>query len=479
MTYKKINRKAEVAISGFSKKGNGTGKYIIQDGSSREAEVPFTMPGDVVRVELTSRKAGVSSGRLEEILKPAERRIAPVCKHFGICGGCRWQHIPHSDQLEIKQNLVKKYFNSILEGVALRPIVSCDPPWEYRNKMEFSFSSDAAQNKYLGLVMDSSRGKVFNLTECHLVTSWFAKTVETVRQWWVSTGLEAYHPYKNTGALRTLIVREGQRTGDRLVMLTVSGNPDFAVKKHQLESLVTVLREAISPENPSATLTIFLRIQQIAKGMATNFYEMLLFGPDHLRERLTIQAQKNQPHRTIEFTVSPSAFFQPNTRQAEKLYTLALQMVDINPDSIVYDLYCGTGTLGICASSYAKQVIGIELSPESSLDARTNAKNNQIQNVTILTGSVNDVINERRHKDPLTPPDIIMVDPPRVGLDPEVIRQLLEMSAPKLLYISCNPATQAQNIAELVQGGYRLKAIQPVDQFPQTVHVENIAILEK
>src|SRR5207248_741820 len=116
---------------------------------------------------------------------PAENRISPKCKHFGVCGGCRWQHVPYSEQLEIKQNMVKKYFNSLLDGVDFRPIVPCDPPWEYRNKMEFSFSSDAAQNKYLGMVMDSSRGKVFNLTECHLVNSWFAKTVETVRQWWI------------------------------------------------------------------------------------------------------------------------------------------------------------------------------------------------------------------------------------------------------------------------------------------------------
>lgn len=479
MTYKNTKRQAEVEITSFSKKGNGLGKFTIQDGSTREAEIPFTMPGDRVQACLTKRRAGLSSGQLEEILQTAPNRIAPRCVHFGVCGGCRWQHVPYSEQLQIKQDLVRKYFRDLLsDAIEFRPIVPCDPPWEYRNKMEFSFSSDSHQNKYLGMVMDSSRGKVFNLTECHLVNPWYSKAVETVRQWWLETGLEAYHPYRNTGSLRTLIVREGQRTGDRLVMLTVSGNPDYALKKHQLESFVAMLKQAIMPKD-SATLTIFLRIQQIAKGMPTNFYEMLLFGPDHLREQLNIQIQKTSPTQTIEFTVSPSAFFQPNTRQAEKLYSLALQMVEINRESTVYDLYCGTGTLGICAALYAKEVIGIELSPESSLDARTNAKNNQISNITILTGAVNEVINQRKKSDPLPAPDVIMVDPPRAGLDPEVIRQLLEIGAPKLLYISCNPATQAQNIAELVQGGYRLKAIQPVDQFPQTVHVENIAIMEK
>lgn len=478
MTDRKPKRQAEVSITRFSKKGNGLGKYIIQDGTSREAEIPFTMPGDQVQASLVKRRAGLSSGQIEEILQPAPSRIAPRCIHFGVCGGCRWQHVPYNEQLEIKQNLVKNSFEGLLSNtVNIGQIVPCDPPWEYRNKMEFSFSSDAAQNKYLGLVMDSSRGKVFNLTECHLVNKWFADAVQAVRGWWQETGLEAYHPYKNTGSLRTLIVREGQRTGDRLVMLTVSGNPDYALKKHQLERFVELLKQTIMPKE--ATLTIFMRIQQIAKGMPTNFYEMLLFGPDHIRERLTIQVQKGSPEKTIEFTVSPSAFFQPNTRQAEKLYSMALQMVEINPDSVVYDLYCGTGTLGICASYYAKQVIGIELSPESSLDARTNAKNNQIENITTLTGAVNNVINQRRKTDPLPLPDVIMVDPPRAGLDPEVISQLLEINAPKLLYISCNPATQAQNIAKLVEGGYHLKAIQPVDQFPQTVHVENIAVLEK
>lgn len=479
---KKIKKKriVELDIVQFSPKGNGLGFYLLPDGSSHKVEVPFTMPGDKIRCLLLSKRAGVYASLLEEIVQPSPDRVTPKCRHFATCGGCRWQHMTYENQLQQKERWIHQLFSPYLTHlVNVKPIQPCLPPWVYRNKMEFSFTSNAVKDPFLGLFMDSSRGKVFNLQECHLVNDWFAEVVKATRQWWQESQLEAYHPYKNTGSLRTLTVREGIHTEDRLVILTVSGNPDFALKRHDLETFVAFVRDAIEPLNPQANLSIFLRIQQIAKGTPTNFYELHLYGPDHLRETLHIAINPTTPPQTLHFKVSPTAFFQPNTKQAEKLYSLALAHADIQQDSIVYDLYCGTGTLGICAAKTAKQVIGIEIAPESTLDAQDNANTNGLSNIVFLTGSVPDVIQTIRQEQKYPLPDIVVLDPPRAGLDPEAIRQVIQLQPKKIVYISCNPTTQANNLKEFISANYRLKVLQPVDQFPQTFHVENIAVLEK
>lgn len=466
----------EADIIAFTKKGNGMG--VVADETQRNVEVPFTMPGDKARVLMYRKRGGVFSSHLEELISPSQDRIEPRCIHFATCGGCRWQHIPYYEQLKIKQEQINKLFRPIINpGVVVGKIVACDPPWEYRNKMEFTFSSDSAGKQFVGLIIDGSRGKVLNLTECHLVNPWFVTALKAVRQWWAETGLTAYHPHSNLGSLRNFTLREGIRTGDRLIMLTVSGNPDFALNKQQLESFVAFMRDVAEPMSPGSQLSIFLRIQQVAKGMTTNFYEILLHGPDHIREVLHIQPNLREPVTALTFSVSPSAFFQPNTKQAERLYSIALQLLDIPNQSIVYDLYCGTGTLGICVAKHAKQVVGIEISPESSLDARQNAVNNGLKNVTIVTGSVRDVMTKIRDDHSFPFPNVIMVDPPRVGLDADTLRHLIELKSRKILYISCNPATQVENIRTLMEAGYQIEAIQPVDQFPHTVHIENIVVL--
>lgn len=460
MVKNTTQRVVEIEVEQFSEKGNGVGYFLKGDGKKAYAEVPFAIPGDKVKGLLLRKRGKVYTSRLQEMVVNSPDRIVPRCIHFGSCGGCRWQQISYERQLKEKEQFVKHCF----AGHEVLPIVPCDPPWQYRNKMEYTFSNDAAGKKYLGLVMDSSRGKVLSLSECHLVNPWFMEGLKAVRSWWGETDLSAYHPMRNSGSLRTLTLREGIRTGDRMAILTVSGNPDYALKKHHLESFTAFMRDAVEPLQ---SLSLFLRIQQIGKGMPTNFYEMLLYGPDHIREELQMAGV------TLSFKISPAAFFQPNTRQAEKLYSLALQQLEIPEGSVVYDLYCGTGTLGICASKLAKKVIGIEISPESSLDARANVAANGCENVEILTGSVPELLA----KGELPHPDIVMLDPPRMGLDPTTLKQILALSPSKILYISCNPLTQAANILELVQAGYKLALIQPVDQFPQTPHIENIAIL--
>ena len=464
----KPKRIVSVTIDSLSDKGNGLGNFLIDNGEERRAEVPFTLPGEKAKALLLSKRGGVYRSLLEEVETTASNRIPARCVHFSICGGCRWQHISYEEQLRLKEEAIGNLFQPFGK---VEPIIPCDPPWEYRNKMEFSFSMNAQKEGFLGLMIDGSRGKVFNLTECYLVHPWFAECVKAVRSWWRETVLEAYNAFKDTGSLRCLTVREGQRTGDRMVYLTVSGNSEYALNRQQIDSFVAFVKEAVLPLG-EGELSIFLRIQQIAKGSPTQFFEMHLDGPDHIRERLRIGA------RELEFKVSPTAFFQPNTQQAEKIYQKAIELAQIPAKGVVYDLYCGTGTLSLCAAQASEEVVGIELVPEAVLDAEANAKQNKCGNVQFFGGDVGAVL-EKLASESKRKPDVVFVDPPRVGLDPKAIAQVLALSPERIVYISCNPKTQAQNIPSFLEKGYRVETVQPVDQFPQTLHCENIVVLKR
>lgn len=320
--------------------------------------------------------------------------------------------------------------------------------------MEFSFSQNKAGERFLGLIIKSSRGKVLNLHECLLSPPWFAEIVAQVRAWWESTNLSAFHFHRGEGTLRTLTLREGRRTGDRMAMLTVSGDPRFALTRSQINSFI----QAVGP------LSTFLRVQQCIPKTPTQFYEMHLAGPDHITEKLHLKG------RTLTFKISPSSFFQPNTVQAERLYTHALEMA--GPAPLVYDLYAGTATLGMAFAPQAQKVIAIELNPYAVFDAKYNAEQNKISNIEIHCADVGKFLSQITET-----PDLVIVDPPRAGLDPTALEHLKRVAPPRILYISCNPVTQAKNIAEL--SGYQIDAVQPVDQFPHTPHIENITLLTK
>lgn len=446
-------------ISGFNRKGFGTGTA-----EDKKIAVPFARPGDQVETTLQKKKSGVYHGTLDQVIECSKERIDPRCKHFAACGGCMWQHTTYEQQLQFKEAMVRDLLvPAASPGTEWKPILPCKTPWEYRNKMEFSFSSDAKGERYLGLILQGSKGKVFNLTECHLVHSWVVDALEVTRNWWSEHRLEAYHPYRNTGSLRTLITREGFRTADRMVMLTVSGVPEYAIKKEALDDFVHKIK------NACGEVSIFLRIQQAIKGKPTQFYIIHLAGKESLEEKMTID------NRALTFKVSPAAFFQPNTIQAERLYQEVMNNAQIPENGIVYDLYCGTGTMGICAASRSRHVYGVELCLDSVVDARENAKENGIENITIVCGDVGKVLGDSNYPKP----DVILVDPPRSGLDKKAIETILAAGAPTIVYVSCNPATQAENIKEFVANQYQLVCVQPVDQFPQTAHVENIALLKK
>jgi 23S rRNA (uracil1939-C5)-methyltransferase len=370
--------------------------------------------------------------------------------HAPSCGGCAWQQMRYEAQLNEKQKCVERLFDPF----AVRPIIPAVKEWHYRNKMEFSFSQNKAGEKFLGLVLAGTRGHVFNLKECHLVSPWMAKCLSDVRKWWEESGLLAYR-LNDTGTLRTLTMREGE---NNLLMLTVSGNPAFATPKAALDRFV----KAVDP-----SLSLFLRIQQIHKGRPTEFFEMHLAGKDHIMQSLTL------PTGVLRFKISPTSFFQPNTCQAEVLYATALSLID-SPKNHVLDLYAGTATLGMAMATFAKKVTSIEINPHACFDAEVNKQLNGLDHLEILCGDVGKLLPTLDSK-----PDLVVVDPPRPGLGKEAIAAILGLNPPEILYISCNPHTQAPEVQAFIQAGYALIALQPVDQFPHTPHIENIAYLKR
>lgn len=442
----------EAVVQSFSLKG-----YGVAD----EVEIAHTVPGDQILFELTRKKRLPKKGRLLQVLAPSSDRVLPRCAHASMCGGCSWQQMDYAAQIREKEKRVKSAFQRDVEPMLVSPKI-----FEYRNKMEFTFSENRAGQKFLGLMIAQAEPYVFNLTECHLTSSWFAKGVSSVRAWWESSTLKAYFPPADQGALRYLTLREGMRTHQKMAILNVSGNPEYALPRAELDRFCAALQRDLGEE-----ISIFLRIHQTKKGRPTQFFEMHLQGPDHITEELHLENKK------LTFKISPSSFFQPNTFAAERLYNTALSMIP--KAGLVYDLYCGTAALGMGVASKARQVIGIELGPEAVIDAEENIKRNQIQNMTVFQGDVGKKITALMGEPSFQRPDVAIVDPPRAGLDPLALSHLKTLLPSKIVYISCNPLTQAENVKELFKAGYELKKLQPIDQFPHTYHIENIALLER
>lgn len=451
----------QLNITSFNARGYGVATYVRPSPlPPLEVETAHTLPGDVVAVEMRKKMRGIRKGRLLNVLQPSADRVEPRCKHANVCGGCCWQQMDYTAQLREKQQRVQNVFSN----ESIEPILAAANSFRYRNKMEFTFSENRAGMKYVGLMIAQAEPYVYNTEECHLCNPWVTEILQSIRLWWDASGLKAYNPPRDEGTLRYVTFREAFRTGQRMIVLNISGHADFAPTRAQLDAFVEAVK-------PAGDASVFLRIHQTKKGKPTQFFEMHLAGPDHIVEELHLAAGN------LSFKISPISFFQPNTIQAERLYDTALRLIaPLNPTR-VFDLYCGTGTLGMAASRTAKQVIGVELSPEAVLDAEENLKRNKIDNCTFLQGDVGKVLTHLLSEKGFERPDVVIVDPPRAGLDPLAIKHLQTLQPKAILYISCNPLTQAENIKELSRFGYRIATLQPVDQFPHTYHIENIALL--
>ncbi len=456
----------QAIIEDFSPRGYGVAHVAPSEGRAMEVEVAHTVVGDTVRFEMRRKMKPPRKGRLLEVISPSADRTEPRCSHAQICGGCCWQQMAYVAQLKRKEALVADLFKR-----PVAPIIACENPFEYRNKMEFSFSENRAGQKFLGLMIAQAEPYVFNVERCHLCKGCFSDVLSATRSWWEQSGVLAYHPARDEGTLRYLTLREATRTGQKMIVLNIAGRSELSMEKmreHLYEGFLKAVQDVLGD-----AASVFLRIHEANRGKPTQFREVHLAGPDHIVERLHLGEKK------LSFKISPSSFFQPNTLQAEKLYEAALSQIAHFKGPVVYDLYSGAGTLSLTASFFASKVVGIELSQDAVQDAKRNAALNQIENISFYAGDVGKTLTELMAGPLFQRPDVVIVDPPRAGLDALALHHLLTLRPKGILYISCNPATQVSNVEELTKAGYSIRSLQPVDQFPHTYHIENIAYLER
>jgi 23S rRNA (uracil1939-C5)-methyltransferase len=452
-------QEAEILIEALLKTGEGVGFF-----QKNQVKIAHAYPGDLVLAEIgKNKKRGFLKGRLKTLLKPALERSAPVCPHANLCGGCKLGQLNYEAQLKYKEKLLHRTFCGFPQAVFSSIVPSKN--WEYRNKMEFTFSENRAGSKFLGLMIASAGKYVFNVEKCFLAPPWMSQLLNAVRAFWLASLLKAFNPLVGAGILRYLTLRETIRTKQKMAVLTIQEN---ALEKFSLanqEALVQAARSAV-PEG----LSLLLRKQISQKGSATHFSETVLFGQAFMEEELFIKNQR------LKFKISSSSFFQPNPLQAEKLYALALDLAEVRMDMCVFDLYAGTGSLGMVFAPFVKEVVCIEENPAAVLDAKENFRLNGLKNIEIYQGEVGALLAQNFS---LKKPDLVVLDPPRAGLSALAIKHLLLLAPSRILYISCNIETQQRDLLALASQGYLLKALQPVDQFPQTMHLENIALLQR
>lgn len=439
--------------------------------SKKTVELCKVLEGDLWHIEAfkATRRYKIQSAHLVE---PAKERVEPKCPHFHSCGGCQWQHEPVDLQLKRKQAWAVACLSSCAGPYTIwhEPIAT-PKEWYYRNKMEFSFGQFRDGQKFLGL--HQSRSRVFNITDCQIAPKWFNCTLDHVRHWWQQTLLNAYDFRKDSGSLRSLMLRSSEHGHNKMAVLTVSGNPQFALTQDQIYGFKKAVLDSLELLGETQ-VSIYLNIHQCIQGKPSQFFEIHLHGPDSIQEHLHIEG------KTFTFSISPTTFFQPNTLAAERLYAAAMRLLEIKPHECVWDLFCGSGTLAIIASKLAKEVIGVEINPMAVLDAKANAAANGCLNIKFECADLHKGVKEvfERLKQSCQP-DCVMVDPPRAGLLDKGADLLAQLGATKILYISCSPQTQATDILRLKAYGYVLEQVQIVDQFAHTGHIESVCLLVK
>ena len=458
-----------IVIEDVAAEGNALAHY-----NGKVLFVPGMVPGDVVYVHERRERKGYIDGYAARLVKPSEHRIEPVCEHFGTCGGCKWQCLPYSLQLEAKQRQAVDQLTRIghLQLPEVSPIIGSDLQYYYRNKLEFTFSNrrwilpgedpdslSDVERLGLGFHISGFFDKVLDLKQCHLMADPCNEIRNFIRSYAVENSLSFFDLRAQTGFLRNLILREAS-TGE--IMLTVVFGPDAAADTEN----VTRLLEAVS--NRFSQLTSLNYVVNPKPNDTIGDLDILTFsGRDCIYEQMG----------SLRFKIGPKSFYQTNSAQAFKLYSVVKSFAssDVGQNPVIYDLYTGTGTIALFLSSIASKVIGIEYVPEAIEDAKVNAQVNGIDNCSFFAGDMKDVLNagfiEANGR-----PDLIVLDPPRAGIHPSVAQVILEASPSVIIYVSCNPASQARDLAVLCQK-YDIAAVQPVDMFPQTQHVENVVKL--
>ena len=447
------------------------GKCIAHLSDGKTIIVEGGVPGDLVELVVLKNKKNYAEGRVLKIEEPSTDRVAPFCTHFGVCGGCKWQMLPYEHQLAYKQKQVSDQLSRIghIALPPMHPIAGCSETRYYRNKLEFTFSESAyitkevleaangapiARQPALGFHAPGMFDKVVDIDFCHLQAEPTNKIKNLLREMARDMDLPYYDFRQQIGWLRNLIIRISS-TGEVMVNLVVHH------EREELYLLLENLKKEVL-EITSLNYTINAKKNDTIYDLEVVCYYGKPFIEEHLED--------------FRFKISPKSFFQTNTKQAEKLYQITRDFAGLSGEEIVYDLYCGTGSIGIFLSKNAQKVIGIETVPDAIEDAKVNAEWNGLSHCHFFAGDVKDVATDAffaLHGKP----DVIITDPPRAGMHTDLINQLLKMQAPRIVYVSCNPATQARDL-QLLDAAYEVKKIQPVDMFPHTHHIENVALLE-
>lgn len=455
-----------ITIEAAAFKGKGLGKF-----EGLAIFVPGTTPGDIVQTRLITKKKNHAEGKLLKIINPSPHRIAPLCQHANICGGCSWQHIPYHKQLEFKTQQVKDHISRIgkLDESLVKPAIGCETPFYYRNKMEYSISNrrwltDAEINSETfvddsglsaGLHAPGRFDKILNLNECHLQRPESFQILDFVRNYCLEHNIPPFDSFAVDGYIRHVVIRTAYHTPDFMVNIVTFKDEPGTIK---------ALAEALLAAFPVIT-TIVNNINDQRTPTAVGRYEKVIYGPGYIVDNID----------DFSFKIHPNAFFQTNTAQAEKLYSVAREFADVKPGDVIYDLYCGVGTLSLFMSKQAAQVVGIELVDVAVENAKYNAKENGVENVAFIKGDMREVFNAVV-VDKYGAPDVLITDPPRAGMHPDVVKRLCELSVPRLVYVSCDSSTMARDLKELASV-YDTLEIQPVDMFPQTYHIETVAKL--
>ncbi|MFN3927876.1 MAG: 23S rRNA (uracil(1939)-C(5))-methyltransferase RlmD [Pseudanabaenaceae cyanobacterium] len=430
----------------------------------RKIYVKDAVVGDICDVQIFKQVKGARIGKAIHFYRRSALRIEPVCAHFSICGGCQWQFVSYEQQLQWKWELVKELF-APLTDIEIPSVLPSPQTLFYRNKLEFSATSDRwlteaetaveiTNKNALGYHVPDRWSKIFQVNQCYLQPDPSNQIRLVVKELAEKLGMTFYNPITQIGTLRNVIIRTST-TGQVMVII--------AFYPSQLELQSVLLAELI---RAIPSITSLYSVQN-AKGNDTiyNCELSLVAGQPHIIEKLG----------DLQFAITPKSFFQVNTPQAIKLFQTVLDFAQVTSKDLIYDLYCGTGAISLFVAPHACQVIGIELIPDAIQDAKLNAELNHITNVEFLTGDLQITLQPELIKK-YGQPDLVITDPPRSGMTPKVIQQLLTILPQKIIYVSCNPVSQARDV-QLLLTKYQISQIQPVDMFPQTAHVENIVLL--
>ncbi len=428
--------------------------------------IPYGAPGDVVNIKLDKKKRSYAEAHIVDMVKPSPDRVTPACEHFGVCGGCKWQHIPYESQLRYKRDQVVDALTRIakVEIPEVNPTLGSKETFCYRNKLEYTFSCkcwitfedlrsgrEIADRNALGFHIPGAFDKVLDIKKCWLQDDLSNRIRLFVRQYALAKGYEFYDIKAQQGLMRTLMVRIAS-TGE-VMLIVVFARPE--------QEKIDDLMGAIAAEFPEITSLLYVVNQKVNDTIADQ--EVITYcGRDYINEEM----------EGLQFRIGPKSFYQTNSLQAYELYKVARRMACLKPDDLVYDLYTGTGTIANFVARQVKKVVGIEYVPEAIADAKLNSEVNGIDNTIFFAGDMKDVLTDGFIEEHGRP-DVMIIDPPRAGMHEDVVNVILNARPERIVYVSCNPATQARDLA-LMDSLYRVEEVQPVDMFPHTHHVENV-----